>query len=202
MRQTSIYRKDSVIITTIEIISELGIQGLTSKEIAKREKISEGTLFSHFKNMKEIILSVLDYHSELDTSIIETVETRDLSPVESIKCFISIYVENYENYPESTCLINISDMLLQQGELASRSDEIIGKRISYLKLLIEKGQKSGKINPSVDSEFLTDLMIGSFILIVHRWRKNKYNFKLKENVLNSLEILLDAFTMDRSLRRI
>jgi len=193
MSQTAICRKDSVVITTIEIISELGIQGLTSKEIAKREKISEGTLFSHFKNMNEIILATLNYHSELDTSIIETVEMKKLSQIEAIKLFVSIYAENYESYPESTCLINISDMLLQQGELVKRATEIMENRIVCLKILIEKAQKAGSINPSVDSEILTDLIWGSFWTVVCKWRKSKYAFKVKVRVLNTLETILDTF---------
>ena len=193
MTQTSINRKDSVVITTIGIISELGIQGLTSKEIAKREKISEGTLFSHFKNMNEIILATLNYHSELDTSIIETVEMKKLSQIEAIKLFVSIYAENYESYPESTCLINISNMLLQQGELVKRATEIMENRIVCLKILIEKAQKAGSINPSVDSEILTDLIWGSFWAVVCKWRKSKYAFKVKGRVLNTLETILDAF---------
>ena len=193
MRQTSIYRKDSVVITTIEIISELGMQGLTSKEIAKREKISEGTLFSHFKNMDEIISAVLKYHSELDTSIVETVEAKKLSPIESITLFASIYAENYENYPESTCLTNISEMLLQNGELAKQAEEIMSNRIIYFKSLLEKAQKCGDINPVVDSQILIDVMVGSFFMIIYRWRKSKYAFKFKEQVISTLEIFLDAF---------
>lgn len=193
MGQTSIYRKDSIVITTIEIISELGIQGLTSKEIAKREKISEGTLFGHFKNMNEIILAVLNYHSELDTSIIETVEAKKLSPIESIKLLASIYSENYENYPESTGLINISDMLLQKEELAKKADEIIDKRVKYLKVLIENAQKAGDISPLVDSELLTDLMVGYFRIIVQKWRKIKYEFEFRKQVLKDLETFLNAF---------
>jgi len=193
MRQASIYRKDSVVITTIEIISELGIQGLTSKEIAKREKISEGTLFGHFKNMNEIILAVLNYHSELDTSIIETVEGKKLSPIESIKLFASIYSENYENYPESTSLVNIPDMFLQKDELARKADEIVDKKTTYLKVLIEKAQKSGYIDPLVDSELLTDLMVGYFRVTVQKWRKSKYEFRFKQQVIKDLETFLDAF---------
>lgn len=193
MSQISMYRKDSIIITTIEIISELGIQGLTSKEIAKREKISEGTLFSHFKNMNEIILSALNYHSELDESIIETVEAKNISPIEAIKLFIAIHSENYENYPESTSLIFVSHMLVQKEETAIRAEEIMENRTKYLKSLIEKAQKVGGINRSADSELLTDLIIGYFRVIVQKWRKSNYSFKLKQQILEDLDIFLKAF---------
>ena len=52
-------RKDSIVITAIEIMSELGIHGLTTKEIARRQGISEGTIFRYFRSKNEIILSML-----------------------------------------------------------------------------------------------------------------------------------------------
>lgn len=193
MKQQSIYRKDSIVITAIEIISELGIQGLTSKEISNREDISEGTLFSHFNNMNEIIIAVLNYNLEIDRSINETVEIKNLSPIDSIKLLASIYSENYENYPESTCLINISNVLFQD-EISKRAEEIEYKILSYLKSLIEKAQISKNINPSVDSEVLLDFMIGSFFMIVQKWRKSKYTFNFKESVLTTLDAFLSAFS--------
>ena len=175
MKQQSIYRKDSIVITAIEIISELGIQGLTSKEISNREDISEGTLFSHFNNMNEIIIAVLNYNLEIDRSINETVEIKNLSPIDSIKLLASIYSENYENYPESTCLINISNVLFQD-EISKRAEEIEYKILSYLKSLIEKAQISKNINPSVDSEVLLDFMIGSFFYDCTKMEKKQIHF--------------------------
>ncbi|MFW2490416.1 TetR/AcrR family transcriptional regulator [Clostridium chromiireducens] len=193
MGKTLLHRKDSIVITSIEIISELGVQGLTSKEIAKREKISEGTLFSHFKNMNEIISDVLKYHSELDASIVETVEAKNLSPTEAITLFASIYAENYENYPESSCLIDISGMLLQYEELTKQAEETINNRIAYFKSLIEKAQKCGEINSLIDSQILIDIVVGSFLMIVHRWRKSKYTFKFKQQIIITLKVFLDSF---------
>ncbi|RII33050.1 TetR/AcrR family transcriptional regulator [Clostridium chromiireducens] len=193
MGKTLLHRKDSIVITSIEIISELGVQGLTSKEIAKREKISEGTLFSHFKNMNEIISDVLKYHSELDASIVETVEAKNLSPTEAITLFASIYAENYENYPESSYLIDISGMLLQYEELTKQAEETINNRIAYFKSLIEKAQKCGEINSLIDSQILIDIVVGSFLMVVHRWRKSKYTFKFKQQIIITLKVFLDSF---------
>lgn len=194
MGQLSTYRKDSVVITAIEIISEVGIRGLTSKEIAKREGISEGTLFSHYKNMDEIIMAVLDYYSELDASIIETIEMKNLIPTEALKLYISIYAENYGNYPEITSLINISQMLTLEKHLADKANIIENYRVSYIKLLINKAQSSGLLNPNIDENILADLVVGSLIFIIYKWRKCSYGFALKEYMLNALEAILDSFT--------
>jgi Transcriptional regulator len=48
-----IKRKDRIILTCIEIISDLGFQGLSTKEITQRQNISDGTLYKHFKRKKK-----------------------------------------------------------------------------------------------------------------------------------------------------
>ena len=110
-------------------------------------------------------------------------------------CTIHLETENpgYENYPQSTALINISESLLQREELAEKADQITDNKIMYLKSLVEKAIKSEDINPVVDSEFLTNLMVGYFRVIVQQWRKSEYEFKFKERILNDLETSLSIF---------
>ncbi|MDP4091416.1 MAG: TetR/AcrR family transcriptional regulator, partial [Bacillota bacterium] len=50
-----IKRKERVTLTAIDILNELGFQGLSTKEICKRQEISEGTRYEHFKNKNEDI---------------------------------------------------------------------------------------------------------------------------------------------------
>ena len=49
MGDNILHRKEQLILTAIEIIDEIGIQRLTTREIAKRQQISEATIFRHFK---------------------------------------------------------------------------------------------------------------------------------------------------------
>ncbi|MDD4730008.1 MAG: NAD(+)--rifampin ADP-ribosyltransferase [Dysgonamonadaceae bacterium] len=56
-----LHRKERLIRTAIEIVDEIGIQGLTTKEIAKRQDVSEATLFRHFASKNELLKAVLDY---------------------------------------------------------------------------------------------------------------------------------------------
>ncbi|HWQ42004.1 MAG TPA: helix-turn-helix domain-containing protein [Desulfosporosinus sp.] len=53
----------------IEVIDEQGLQGLTTREVAKKQDISESTIFKHYKSKNELILAVLDYFSQYDQAI-------------------------------------------------------------------------------------------------------------------------------------
>ena len=72
MKDNILHRKILLIITTIDIIDELGIQGLSTREIAKRQGVSEATIFRHYKNKNELLLAVLDYFSQFDEDIFQS----------------------------------------------------------------------------------------------------------------------------------
>ena len=54
-------RQQEIIDTSLEIISTIGIQGLTIKNLSKRIGISEPAIYRHYENKISILLAILDY---------------------------------------------------------------------------------------------------------------------------------------------
>ena len=138
MEHSLLHRKDITVLAAIDIINELGIQGLSTKEIARRQGISEGTLFRHFKTKTEIVLAVLDYFSQYDLDIIESIKLMHLEPVESIMFFIKAFAEYYENYPAITAIAQSYDVLSNDPELSSKIISIFSGRNKFIKDTIEE----------------------------------------------------------------
>jgi AcrR family transcriptional regulator len=105
-------RKEQLTLTAIEIIDELGIQNLTTRQIAQRQDISEATLFRHFKNKKELLASVLDYFVQFDTDILQSTKLHNLRPTQALIYLITSYAEYYENYPAISSILQIYNFLL------------------------------------------------------------------------------------------
>ncbi len=194
MDSSFLHRRESIVLTAIEIIDELGIKGLSTREIAKRQGISEGTLFRHYKNKNEIITEVLNHYSQYDYDIAESVRLMNLKPKESIIYLIKAYSEYYENYPSITAIPNIYEVLIQNAELAEKVKSIYNNRRNYMKEIIKSGQKSGEIIPDIDAQNLSDVMLGFFRETVLRWRINGYSFSLKDSILTTFKTILDVFS--------
>jgi len=195
MIQQYLHRKESVILTAIEIIDDLGIQGLSSKEIAKRQGISEGTLFRHFKNKNEIIMNVLDFYSKFDNGIVESIKLKKLRPREALIFFLTSYAEYYENYPAITSIAYAYDIFKADREIHERVKDIFKYRSNSLKHLIEEGQRLGVIKKEVNSENLSDMILGFFRTITLKWRMDEYSFPLKIRILSALDEFLEAFSI-------
>lgn len=193
MRDYLLHRKDRLLITTVEIIDELGIQGLSTREIAKRQGVSEATLFRHYKSKNELLIAVLDYFSQFDGDIFNSTKLKNLKPTEAIYYFIGATVEYYENYPAITSIMQLMDVLRYEAELSDKVNEIYENRISIIKQLIMDAQLSGEIRSDLDSENLSEMISGFCREICLKWRLEDRKFSLKQRTLSSLDMFMGVF---------
>ncbi|PYG84355.1 TetR family transcriptional regulator [Ruminiclostridium sufflavum DSM 19573] len=186
-------RKDSLILTAIEILDEFGIQGLSTREIAKRQGVSEATLFRHYNKKSDLILAMLDFDSKYDSDIMTTVKIKKLKLRAAIIFFINSYAEYYENYPAVTAVSQAYNVLACDPQFAGKVKNAFFAKLCFIQEIIMEAQKAGELSRGIDSESLSYLIWGSFMSICLNWRFNKYNFSLKECTLSTLEMTLDSF---------
>ncbi|HHV08857.1 MAG TPA: TetR/AcrR family transcriptional regulator [Clostridiales bacterium] len=195
MKNDILHRKDRLIITAIEIIDELGIQGLSTREIAKRQDVSEATLFRHYKSKNELLIAVLNYFSQFDEDIFLSTKLKNIKPVEAVIFLISSSVEYYENYPAITSIMQALDVLSYETELNEKVKAIINHRFQVVKSLVEDGQKSGDLRSDVDSDSIAELICGSCREICLLWRINGRNFSLKDKTLSTIRTLMASLSI-------
>lgn len=196
MEPKLLHTKEGLILATIEVISERGLQGLTTKEVAKRQGISESTIFKHYKTKNELLFAVLDYFSQFDQAIMESMKDKKLRPLEAIMYFVDSYVTYYSNYPQITAIIHAYEGFLREPELSNRIKSIFNNRIYNVRLLIEEAKSHNEFKVDLDSEYLASIIIGLERVISLKWRINNYNFSLKDHTLSALKMILDLISND------
>ncbi len=192
MMEYKLHRKESLIITAIDIIDELGIQGLSTREIARREGVSEATLFRHYRNKKELLRAVLDYFCKFDYDIFQSAKLMKLKPCDSIRFFVKLSVEYYENYPAITSIMQVFEAVRYESDLEEKIKEILNNRTGFIKQLIEKAKEEGELSKDINSEDLADLISGLCREICLKWRINDRNFSLKERTMETLDMVLNS----------
>lgn len=188
-----LHRKEKLVFTAIDVLNEFGIQGLSTKEIAKRQGISEAAIFKHFSTKNELVLAMLNHYSQYDSDIIVSSRERKNNPLEAIQYFIKAYAEYYENYPAITVITQAYDVLAGNQELADKIKDIFKTRSDFVMELVEEAKRQGRLIPNTDPEKLADMITGAFNTICLKWRLKQYGFSLKEYTLETLKMLLNAF---------
>lgn len=81
--------RDQIMDAAIELIGDKGFAGATTKEIASRADVSEGTLYNYFKNKDDILMSIAERYISYKRNFHLS------SDVSSVQEFIeSIYTAN------------------------------------------------------------------------------------------------------------
>jgi AcrR family transcriptional regulator len=194
MKGSLIKRRESIIVSTIAMLNEVGLQNLSTKLIAKREGVSEGTLFRHFRNKTEILLAVIDQFSQFDNAIIETCKINKFSSLETIKYFFNAYAEYYENYPEITVIVQSYDSLMCDPELSDKVRSIINQRSEFIFETVKDAQKAGVIKMDIDARLLEDILSGASRELCLKWRMAKFTFSFKEKSAMLINGVLEAFS--------
>jgi len=147
-------------------------------------------LYKHFKSKNYIILGALDFYSMIDYSIKQVIEKSQLSAKERIKLYFEMRSEYYESYPSISALSLIQETLDHEELISERNNEIYKSRVEFIRSYIDIGKMSGELRSDIDSEILTDIILGSFREITIKWRMSKYAFSLKEKVISTLDLIL------------
>lgn len=193
MELQALSRKERIIITAIEVIDELGIQGLSVREVAKRQNMSSATMFNHFKTKSDLIIAVLEHYSQYDSAIIKVIGNQKILGVKAILYTVEAFISFYESYPPITSIMHSYDVLRREPDLMDKVIEIYTQRDLYMKQLIEEAQQLGELRGDFNSNYFTDVILGTCRSICLKWRIGGYKFSLKEQTVYAITMILDSF---------
>ncbi len=192
-------RKEFIVLTAIDLIHENGIQGIITKEIAKRIGISESLIFKVFPKKKDLVLAVIDQFSRYDNDMFLTAQSKKDDSLESILYFINKYTKYYENYPAITAIYQIIDIHIGFPEIEARANEITLSRLEFFQQLIVRGQRQNKINPSIEPDMAADILYMIFKGMCIKWRLQDFNFSLSDKTNYAIDLFLQSIASNRSL---
>ena len=161
MNNNFINRKDRIIASAIEIISEAGLASLTTKTLAMKENMSESLLYRYFSGIEEVLVEVIETFTKFDKGIIATINAKDIPHLDKALELLNMLATNYTGYPELAAIalnyevflhnVNTRDMMAEC--LMSRRDFIIDE----FQLAIDEGE----IRDDFTASELSDMVLGT-----------------------------------------
>lgn len=162
-----------------EILTESGIAGLTTKNLAAKMGFAESALYRHFKGKEEIILTMLRYLStNMDSRLKNAVSTID-SPNEKLIAVFNNQFTFFKKNPHFLVAI-FSDGLLEESKAINEAIlQIMGTKRKHLLQIIQQGQKQKQFTDTLSADELVHVIMGSFRLHMLQWRLSGFSFDLK-----------------------
>lgn len=179
-------RKERILISAIELLYEGGTNNVTTKNLAKKEGITEPALYRQYKNKHEISKAIVLEYSAYDQQIFDTIVQSKLAGKEALFFFIKRYCEYYASYKEITTVFYSMDLYKYSEELNDIMKATIDKRKAVLKSIIE----SCELNFQMSSDVIASVIHGLIMSQLHDWIMFNYEFDLSARVLEAVEQFL------------
>ena len=160
-----------------KILTEKGINGLTTKKLAQEMNFSESALYRHFTSKEEIIVCMLNYLAlNMDQ---HSTELENKNPIEKLKNFFQNQFLFFESQPYFVIAV-FSEGLLEESEKINHAiKSLMNKRMQLLKPIIQIGQEKRAITNDLDSDELIHILMGSVRLFMLKWRMSKFEFDIQ-----------------------
>jgi len=185
-------RKEKIIITAIDLFDEAGINGLTTKEIAKRQNITEPAIYKQFGSKKDIVMAILNRFASFDELIKNTIIDNKIVGKAGVVYFATAYAEYYQNYPQITTALFSFDMFRYDVDLLQKMNHIVNERSKVIFALVAKGAENQEFPVHVDKEALTDALIGVIWSTTFIWQMGGCIFDLKTRIVKAIEMILEC----------
>ena len=185
-------RKEKIIITAIDLFNEAGINGLTTKEIARRQNITEPAIYKQFGSKKDIVMAILERCASFDELIKNTMLDNKMGAREGILYFARSYGEYYQNYPQITTAMFSFDMFRYDTDLHKKMNDIVDERLKTIFNLVSQDENNQGFSITIDKQALTDALFGAIWSITYIWQMGGCIFDLKDRIVKAVETILDC----------
>lgn len=171
-------RQIEIIKASTELISEGGIQGLTTKALAEKMGFSEPALYRHFEGKTQILSAVLNYYKvELHRAIQEIIES-DRTALLKLKEILNFQFQHFSKNPAIVMVIFAETSFQYEKVLSDTVKQILLNKKKKVESIIGIGQEEGSIRKDIQSSQIAAIFMGSMRFTILQWRLNDYQFDL------------------------
>ena len=186
-------RQQEIIERALELINEMGIQGLTIKNLSKKIGITEPAIYRHFENKIQILVAMLDM---LQKNSREIFSNEILSEAETFNKIEKLFFKHFQLFtqrPTMASIIFSEEIFRNEPLLEKKTSEVIEQNNQILINILREGQLKGEIRTDVDATHLALCLLGTLRLFVKKWQLSGYAFSLEQEgkrLVQSLEIII------------
>lgn len=140
------------------VLEELGVDGFTVDEVARRSKVAKSTIYRHFTSSDELLLCALDCM----LFSLPTPNNGDLRA--DLDEFLSAAEEFMMSETAPRLLTGILNRSTNDPEFAKIHGAFMAQQRQPLKTMVQLAQARGEVHPDLDLDIAVDIMEGPFMM--------------------------------------
>ena len=164
-RLSSTLRQQQILDTTLEIIAEKGVGGVSTAEIAQRVGIVPSALYRHFESKEALIDALLDRTHMILFENVRKMTLKKSDPKEDLKSLFLLHLEFIRKNPGMHKLVFSDAAVFRSPERKEQVLSIVKNYMNKLTEIAEKGRRDGDFLQDISPEAVAFSMV-SFVQYV------------------------------------
>lgn len=193
MNDSFISRKDRIIASAIEIISDSGLSALTTRNLAIKENMSEALMYKYFSGIDEVLVEVVETYSRFDKQIRHTISAREGSNMQKLTDYLEAYVTYYDNYYAISTLMLQYEELLHNVDTREKIAWCITERSMFMQDLFSNAIKEHEIidifTPIELADNVTGLIMSNILSRRVVYHKKTFKHEIMDNLHKWFELI-------------
>ncbi len=150
-RPLSTEARDKMVLAAQQLIGDLGVEGFTVDEVARRSGVAKTTIYRHFPNPNDLAVEAIDCMVEP----FEEFDTGDLR-TDLLGFFGQVLPHMHE--PEMReAMAGLFSLAARQPEFGRVHKAMIDERKLPMRRAIQRAIARGEVDPAVDLELVIDM---------------------------------------------
>lgn len=196
--ESFVSRRDHIIASAIDIISESGIHALSTKTLAMKENMSESLLYKYFGGIDEVLIEVVEQFVQFDNRIKSTVEAKNISNIDKLKEYFDTYITYYGNYKEITAILLNYEALLHNYDVREKIAGTISIKNETVEGFIRGAIAEGELVDYYEPRELTMLLYGIVYSVILNRRVTYHEKRMRDELNDLLGKTLDGLRKKQS----
>ena len=164
-RLSSTLRQQQILDTTLDIIAEKGLGGVSTSEIAQRVGIVPSALYRHFESKEALIDALLDRTHMILFENVRKMTLKKSDPKEDLKSLFLLHLEFIRKNPGMPKLVFSDAAVFGSPERKEKVLSIVKNYMNKLTEIAEEGRREGDFLQDISPEAVAFSMV-SFVQYV------------------------------------
>ncbi|MBF0252827.1 MAG: TetR/AcrR family transcriptional regulator [Candidatus Omnitrophica bacterium] len=160
MKKLKIPRREAIINSARDLILEGGVQNVTIRNIAKKNDITEGAIYKHFKSKKEILLGVVDAFGRELITVVDSMIGTGRDSITILKDIMKKHMKFSEKKKGMLFSITAESIHFDDDEIRLAILGIIEKYIKKIEDILKQAKKNKLINCEIDVRSVSFIFFG------------------------------------------
>ena len=186
-------RQQEIITASGRILIANGIKALTTKNLALEMGFSESAIYRHFSNKEEIIFALFQFILDNFKLRLAEILALDLKALEKLNRIFESQSAFFTENPHFTMAVLSDDIYYEGDKVKAALVQIMSYKSGVINQILHEGVSEKLIRGDIEIKELQHTIIGSFRLLLHKWRLSNFDFDLTiacKNMMQTLTTLL------------